>query len=479
MKLIFERSVPGLKPAILPALDVPEVPADAPLREKGLHLPSLSEGELSRHYSALARQVFGVNDGFYPLGSCTMKYNPKLNEKVASMPGFRELHPLMPAQEAQGVLAALAMSAEWLCEVTGMDRMTFQPAAGAQGEWLGLLLIKKYHEKRGEGAQRTKLIVPDSAHGTNPASGSMAGFQVLTVATNEEGGVDLDSLRAAVDEHCAGLMLTNPSTYGLFEKDILAITQIIHEAGGLVYYDGANLNAIMGYIRPGDMGFDCVHLNLHKTFSAPHGGGGPGSGAVGCKAFLADYLPTPVLIKGEEGYDWDYDRPDSVGRMKNFYGHTLIVLRALTYMMTLGGDGLKEASGQAVLNANYMRHHLRDVLPACYDCPCMHEYVATMAALKKERGISALDLAKGMLDHHMYPPTMYFPLSVPEALMIEPTETESRATLDEVIAVYRSLLEKAKTDPDFLHQAPYHTAVKRLDEVGAARHPKLTADLED
>ncbi len=478
MKLVFERSVPGLKNDVLPPCDVAIPMDDAEIREEALNLPELTEGELSRHYTELAQEAFGVNCGFFPLGSCTMKYNPKLNEAVAAMPGFANLHPLAPDADNQGVMEALDIAARRLAVVTGMDHMTFQPGAGAQGEWLGLLLIKKYHEERGELDKRTKILVPDSAHGTNPASAVMAGFEVVTTATNAEGGVDLDSLREAIDEHCAGLMLTNPSTFGLFEKDILEITGMVHDAGGLVYYDGANLNAIMGIVRPGDMGFDCIHLNLHKTFSTPHGGGGPGSGAVGCKDFLVDYLPTPVLAKGDAGYFWDDDRPKSVGRMKNFYGHTAVVLKALTYILSLGGDGLKDASIQAVLNANYMRVKMADTYPAAYDRICMHEYVASMTGLKKETGVAAMDLAKGMLDNGIHPPTMYFPLNVPEALMFEPTETERRETMDEAIAVFDHLVATAKEEPDALHQAPVMTAVRRVDEVAAARHPIVTFDFD-
>lgn len=478
MKLIFERSIPGLKNDVFTPCDVPIPADDAPMRKRPLRLPELTEGELSRHYTTLAQQVFGVNCGFYPLGSCTMKYNPKLNEAVAAMPGFATLHPLVPDVSAQGSMEALDMASQRLSVITGMDVMTFQPGAGAQGEWLGLLLIKKYHEKRGEGDSRKKIIVPDTAHGTNPASAVMAGFDVVSIPTSVDGGVDLDSLKANMGPDVAGLMLTNPSTLGLFEKDILALTDMVHEAGGLVYYDGANLNAIMGVARPGDMGFDVVHLNLHKTFSTPHGGGGPGCGAVGCKAFLEPYLPVPVLSKKEDGYYWDYNRPDSVGRVKNFYGHTAVVLRALTYMMRLGSDGLKEATEQAVINANYMRVKMAKTYPAAYDRICMHEYVANMTDLKKATGVAAIDLAKGMLDNGMHPPTMYFPLNVPEALMFEPTETEMRSSLDEAIRVYEHLIATAHEEPDALHEAPVVTPIRRVNEVQAARKPVVVYDFE-
>lgn len=478
MKLAFEWSTPGHGTDQIGACDVPmpEIAAEMQ-REEPLHLPEMAEGDLSRHYTNLADQAFGVNNGFYPLGSCTMKYNPKLNERMAALNNFTDIHPLVPEQDAQGAMALMDLTAQKLCKVNGMDHFTFQPAAGAHGEWLGLLLIKKYHERRGD-EKRKKIIVPESAHGTNPASAVMAGFDVVNIKGNADGDVDLDSLREAIGDgsDIAGLMLTNPSTLGLFDPNILTITDMVHDAGGLVYYDGANLNAIMGIARPGDMGFDVVHLNLHKTFSTPHGGGGPGSGAVGCKAILADYLPTPVLAKGAEGYYWDHNRPHSVGRLKAFYGHFSVVVRTLCYLLSLGADGLKAASIQAVLNANYMRVALKDTYPAAYDRICMHEYVAGMKALKNKTGVSALDLAKGMLDNGMHPPTMYFPLNVQEALMFEPTETESMRTMDEAIAMLKGLVEMAEQDPQTLHDAPVHTPIRRVDEVGAARRPILTFD---
>lgn len=480
MKLAFERSTPGHGNDQIGACDVPmpDITADY-RREEALRLPEMAEGDLSRHYSDLADQAFGVNNGFYPLGSCTMKYNPKLNESMAALAGFTDVHPLTPVQDVQGTLEVMDVAAQKLCKVTGMDTFTFQPAAGAHGEWLGLLLIKKYHEVRGD-ANRTKIIVPDSAHGTNPASAVMAGFEVVNIEGDENGDVDLNSLRDAIGDgsDIAGLMLTNPSTLGLFDPNILTITDMVHEAGGLVYYDGANLNAIMGIARPGDMGFDVVHLNLHKTFSTPHGGGGPGSGAVGCKDILADYLPAPVLAHGPDGYYWDHNRPNSVGRLKSFYGHFAVVLRTLCYLLSLGADGLQAASIQAVLNANYMRVALKDAYPSAYDRICMHEYVANMQPFKAQTGVSALDLAKGMLDNGMHPPTMYFPLNVPEALMFEPTETESLRTMDDAIAILKGLVETAEKDPQALHDAPLNTPIRRVDEVGAARRPVLKYDFE-
>ena len=472
MKLIFERGEEGQHCTILPACDVPEVALEAPKREKALHLPHVSENELSRHYTELAGQVHGVNNGFYPLGSCTMKYNPKVNEKAAALPGFTRIHPLQPEHTIQGCLEVLEKTESMLCEVTGMDAITMQPAAGAHGEFTGLLLIKAYHDSRKD-TKRTKIIVPDSAHGTNPASAAMAGFEVVSIPSGEDGCVDLDKLREAVGEDTAGLMLTNPNTVGLFDKNILEITSIIHEAGGLAYYDGANLNAVMGIVRPGDMGFDVVHLNLHKTFSTPHGGGGPGSGPVGCKAFLKEFLPGRLAEKDVEGMYHFLDPAASVGNVKAFYGNFLVVVRALTYLLMLGKEGIPEASSNAVLNANYMMAKLKDVYPMAYDETCMHEFVMTLEQLKHEIDVSAMDIAKALLDYGIHPPTMYFPLIVHEALMIEPTETESKETLDEVIRVFHEIYENAKADPAAMHEAPVRTYVRRLDEVRAARKPVL------
>ncbi|MDD3254109.1 MAG: aminomethyl-transferring glycine dehydrogenase subunit GcvPB [Lachnospiraceae bacterium] len=458
MKLLFERSVPGCGCTILPACDVPLVELDAAKREQALHLPEVSENEISRHYTELAKETHGVNDGSYPLGSCTMKYNPKINEVAAALPGFTKIHPLQPDHTAQGCLEVLQTAEKLLCEITGMDRMTFQPAAGAHGEFTGLLLIKAYHDHRGD-TKRTKIIVPDSAHGTNPASAVMAGYQVINIPSRADGCVDLEVLRAAVGEDTAGLMLTNPNTVGLFDKNILEITRIIHEAGGLNYYDGANLNAVMGLVRPGDMGFDVIHLNLHKTFSTPHGGGGPGSGPVGCKAFLQDYLP-------ETG-------AQSIGRVKAFHGNFLVVVKALNYILMLGREGILQASQNAVLNANYLRKKLSGVYDMAYDETCMHEFVMSLEQEKHEESVSALDVAKALLDYGIHPPTMYFPLIVHEALMVEPTETESKENLDELIRAFLEIHEKAKTDPEYIRSAPHTTTIKRLDEVAAARNPKL------
>ena len=475
--LIFEKSKTGRKCQNLPECDVPVVTLDAKdKREVKLHLPELSEGELSRHYTELAKKSHGVNDGFYPLGSCTMKYNPRVNEVAAGLEGFTEIHPLQPTETVQGCLEVLKTLESYLCEIAGMKRMTFQPAAGAHGEFTGLLLIKAYHKSRGD-EKRKKIIVPDSAHGTNPASAAMAGFSVVSVPSGPDGCVDIEKLKEIAGDDVAGLMLTNPNTVGLFDKNILEITKIIHDCGGLCYYDGANLNAVMGTVRPGDMGFDVIHLNLHKTFSTPHGGGGPGSGPVGCKEFLVPFLPS-ILVEGEDKLVAVKEK-DSIGEMKNFYGNFLVVVRALAYVMTLGKEGIPEASKNAVLNANYMMNKLKDLYTMAYDEVCMHEFVMSLADLKKQTGVSAMDIAKGLLDFEIHPPTMYFPLIVDEALMVEPTETESKETMDEAIAVFRKLYETAGEDAESLHNAPMTTPVTRMDEVGAARHPILRYQFED
>ena len=470
MKLIFEKGAPGQHLTLMPACDVPEAALSRP-RTEPLELPHVSETELTRHYTALAKRVHGVNDGFYPLGSCTMKYNPKINEDMANLPGFAQIHPLQPEGTVQGCLEVLDASARLLGEITGMDAMTFQPAAGAHGEFTGLLLIKAYHTHRSDTA-RTKIIVPDSAHGTNPASAVMAGFTVVNIPSGPDGCVDVEALRQAVGADTAGLMLTNPNTVGIFDKNILEITKIVHDAGGLCYYDGANLNAVMGVVRPGDMGFDVIHLNLHKTFSTPHGGGGPGSGAVGCKKLLAPFLPGPVVAA--DGTGCHLVQPEhSIGRVKNFYGNFAVAVRALTYVLTLGREGIPEAAKNAVLNANYMMRLLSEKYTMAYAGPCMHEFVMCLQDLKDATGCSAMDIAKGLLDHGIHPPTMYFPLIVHEALMIEPTETESQETMDEVCGVFLHLWDVAHSAPQTLHDAPTRTPVRRLDEVGAARNPVL------
>ena len=476
--LLFEKSREGRGCAILPECDVPVVlPQEKDARKQPLHMPALSEPELSRHYTELAHKTRGVNDGFYPLGSCTMKYNPRVNEQIAALEGFNQIHPLQPQDTVQGCMEVMALAEKYLCEITGMDHMTLQPAAGAHGELTGLLLMKAYHTSKGN-THKTKILVPDSAHGTNPASAAMAGYTVVSIPSGDDGCVDIEKLKEAAGDDIAGLMLTNPNTVGLFDKNIREITQIVHDCGGLCYYDGANLNAVMGIVRPGDMGFDIVHLNLHKTFSTPHGGGGPGAGPVGCKEELAQFLPS-VLVE-RDGDELHFIKPEhSIGEMKSFYGNFLVVVKALTYILTLGREGIPQASSNAVLNANYMMNQLKDLYTMAYDDICMHEFVMSLADLKKDTGISAMDIAKGLLDNNIHPPTMYFPLIVEEALMVEPTETESRETLDEAVAVFRQLHAQAAADPEGLHHAPTKTPVTRLDEVGAARHPHLRYHFED
>lgn len=476
--LLFEKSREGRGCAILPECDVPVVlPQEKDARKQPLHMPALSEPELSRHYTELAHKTRGVNDGFYPLGSCTMKYNPRVNEQIAALEGFNQIHPLQPQNTVQGCMEVMALAEKYLCEITGMDHMTLQPAAGAHGELTGLLLMKAYHTSKGN-THKTKILVPDSAHGTNPASAAMAGYTVVSIPSGDDGCVDIEKLKEAAGDDIAGLMLTNPNTVGLFDKNIREITQIVHDCDGLCYYDGANLNAVMGIVRPGDMGFDIVHLNLHKTFSTPHGGGGPGAGPVGCKEELAQFLPSVLVEK--DGDELHFTKPEhSIGEMKSFYGNFLVVVKALTYILTLGREGIPQASSNAVLNANYMMNQLKDLYTMAYDDICMHEFVMSLADLKKDTGISAMDIAKGLLDNNIHPPTMYFPLIVEEALMVEPTETESRETLDEAVAVFRQLHAQAAADPEGLHHAPTKTPVTRLDEVGAARHPHLRYHFED
>lgn len=474
--LIFELSKPGRVSYSLPELDVPEVCLDELLpndllRESAPEFPEVSELELMRHYTELSYRNHGVDSGFYPLGSCTMKYNPKINEVVARYNGFNWVHPYQPEETTQGALELMYLLQEDLKEITGMDSVTLQPAAGAHGEWTGLMLIRAYHESRGD-YKRTKVIVPDSAHGTNPASATVAGFEIITVKSNDYGNVDVEELKAVIGDNTAALMLTNPNTLGLFEKDILEISKLVHEAGGLVYYDGANANAILGITRPGDMGFDVVHLNLHKTFSTPHGGGGPGSGPVGVKSILEPFLPKPVVSKREDKYYLDYDRPQSIGRVKAFYGNFLVMVRAFAYIRTMGPDGLREVSENAVLNANYMLRRLQDYYHAPFTQHCKHEFV--LAGFKQKKlGVRTLDIAKRLLDFGYHPPTIYFPLIVDECLMIEPTETESKETLDLFIEIMIKIAKEAEEDPEKVKGAPYTTVVGRLDEVGAARKPIL------
>ncbi|PSL41144.1 glycine dehydrogenase (decarboxylating) beta subunit [Planomicrobium soli] len=474
--LIFEITKEGRVGYSLPTLDVPEIdlsevlPQDL-MREEEADLPEVSELDIMRHYTALSKRNHGVDSGFYPLGSCTMKYNPKINESVARFPGFANIHPLQDESTVQGAMELLFDLQEHLKEITGMDEVTLQPAAGAHGEWTGLMMIRAYHESRGD-MNRTKVIVPDSAHGTNPASATVAGFETITVKSNEHGLVDLEDLKRVVGPDTAALMLTNPNTLGLFEEQILDMAAIIHEVGGKLYYDGANLNAVMSKARPGDMGFDVVHLNLHKTFTGPHGGGGPGSGPVGVKKDLIPYLPKPVLVKTEEGLTFEYDRPESIGRVKPFYGNFGINVRAYTYIRTMGPDGLKAVTEYAVLNANYMMRKLAPHFDLPYDRHCKHEFVLS-GRRQKKLGVRTLDMAKRLLDFGYHPPTIYFPLNVEEGMMIEPTETESKETLDAFIDAMIQIAKEVEDNPEIVQNAPHTTVISRLDEAKAARKPVL------
>ncbi|REJ10557.1 aminomethyl-transferring glycine dehydrogenase subunit GcvPB [Halobacillus trueperi] len=474
--LIFELSQESRTGYSLPEFDVPDTDVDdmigeAYVRKSEPDLPEVSELQIMRHYTALSKRNHGVDSGFYPLGSCTMKYNPKMNEDVARLTGFSHIHPYQPVESVQGALHLMYDLQESLAAITGMDTVTLQPAAGAHGEWTGLMMIRAYHEARGE-TNRTKVIVPDSAHGTNPASATVAGFEAVTVKSDERGLVDLQDLKRVVDEQTAALMLTNPNTLGLFEEDIEEMAAIVHEAGGKLYYDGANLNAILGYARPGDMGFDVVHLNLHKTFTGPHGGGGPGSGPVGVTAEFAEYLPAPILTKENDLYVFDYDRPQSIGRVKPYYGNFGINVRAYTYIRTMGPEGLKKVSEYAVINANYMMRRLQEEFDLPFDRHCKHEFILS-GKRQKKLGVRTLDMAKRLLDFGYHPPTIYFPINVEEALMIEPTETESKETLDDFIDRMIQIAQEAKNDPEIVQEAPHTTIVSRMDETQAARKPVL------
>ena len=470
MNLIFEISEKGKRCATIRTPDVKAAKINKKyLRAEKPELPEVSEVDFSRHYTALSRRAFGVDNGFYPLGSCTMKYNPKINEEVAALEGFTRIHPLQDVKTVQGALEVMDTLSCSLAEITGMDAVTPQPNAGAHGEYTGLLLIAAYHAARKD-FKRTKVIVPDSAHGTNPASAVMAGFEIINVPSDEKKGVDLKALKAVVGDDTAALMLTNPTTLGLFEKNIKEISKIIHNAGGLLYYDGANLNAVMGVVRPGDMGFDVVHLNLHKTFSTPHGGGGPGSGPVGCKKELAQFLPNPRVEKTEKGYKF-VNGAKSIGKVASFYGNFGVYVRALAYIVALGAEGIKAAAQHAVLNANYLKVNIEDLYPTEKGRHCMHEFVVSMQELKDKTGVSAMEIAKTMIDRGYHPPTMYFPLIIHEALMFEPTETENKRTLDEVIAALREIYEEAFKDPEYMKSAPHHAQIGRPDEVKAARQP--------
>ena len=472
MELLFEKSIKNRRTDYLSKSDVPELTIPSKfVRTTAPILPELSETDVTRHYTALESRTFGINDGFYPLGSCTMKYNPKINDRVASMPGIANIHPLAPVSSIQGMLEALNDANKSFAQITGMDLMSFQPAAGAHGELASLMMFKKYFETKGE-THRVEIIVPDSAHGTNPATVSMCGMKVINVKSNENGCIDVEELKKVITPNLAGLMMTNPNTLGIFEENIIEITKIIHDNGGLCYYDGANLNAIAGVIRPGDMGFDCIHLNLHKTFSTPHGGGGPGSGAIGCKSFLSEHLPGPQIIQKEDGtYDFKaYDT--SIGQILAFYGNTGISLRALAFVMSYGKEGIPLMAKHAVLNANYLKHRLASTFDIFNQGLCMHEFIVSMAK-EKEYGFTAKTMAKAILDEGMMAPTMYFPLIVPEALMIEPTETEGKEMLDHVADTYIRIYEEVSNDHSLAEQFPRTTIVKRPDEVLAARKPVL------
>jgi glycine dehydrogenase subunit 2 len=503
---IYERSVEGRRAAVLPPVGVPETPIEdlipaKLLRADGPALPEVSEPEIVRHYNRLSRRNFDLDTGPYPLGSCTMKHNPRLNEKVAALPGHARLHPAQDPKRAQGALELMWRLERALAEICGLPHVSLQPSAGSHGELAGLLLTRAYHSDRGE--QRTKVLTPDTAHGTNPATVTMAGYEVVKVATNERGGVDLDDLRAKASDQVASLMLTNPNTLGLFDENIAEIASIVHGVGGTLYYDGANLNAIMGWTRPGDMGFDIVHVNLHKSFSQPHGGGGPGAGPIAVSERIAPFLPVPRIVRrnqpaqqrrdfafGSEGsngarpsFDLDYDGPKSIGRLRGFAGNFGVFVRSYAYISSLGGDGLREASETAVLNANYLLAAMRagragKHLPVAFDRRCMHEFVLSGAPAKRELDVRTLDIAKRLLDYGFHPPTIYFPLLVDEALMVEPTETETRESLDALAEAFEQILAEAERDPQILREAPYTTPVRRLDEAAASRKPRVRQPLD-
>jgi glycine dehydrogenase subunit 2 len=483
---IFEKSRDGRRAFVAPELDVPEVPlsdllpADA-IRSEPPDLPEISEPEVVRHYNNLSKKNFDLDSGFYPLGSCTMKHNPKLHERVAALPGFSRLHPLQDPEYAQGALELMWRLQGQLAEMAGLPHVSLQPSAGSQGELTGLALTRAYHRERGE--ECTKVLIPDTAHGSNPASVTMSGYQVVKVGTAEDGGVDLDDLREKADDDTASLMLTNPNTLGLFDRNIEEIARIVHDVGATLYYDGANLNAVMGFSRPGDMGFDIVHFNLHKTFTQPHGGGGPGSGPIAVSDRIEPFLPKPQVVRREASnghgapfFDLDFDRPKSIGRLRGFQGNFGVFVRAYAYICSVGGDGLKDVSEAAVLNANYLRARLAEegigeYLPIAFDRLCMHEFVLSGRGARDQLGIKTLDIAKRLLDHKLHPPTVYFPLLVDEALMIEPTETETKERLDGFADALREILAEAKEDPEIARNAPYTTPVRRLDEARAAKKP--------
>ncbi len=478
MRLIYEKSQAGRRGIGVPRPDlpVPEIPAEL-ARAHPPRLPELAEPEVLRHFTELSTRNFGIDTGFYPLGSCTMKYNPRINERLVGLPGFAKLHPLVEDDAAQGALELEWELQEILREVTGLDAVSLQPAAGSQGELTGLMLFRAYFADRGEDEQRRKIVIPDTAHGTNPASVTMAGYELTAVKTDPRGNIDVDDLRGKVDEHTAGLMLTNPSTLGLFDENIDEIRDIFRSVGALMYYDGANLNAVCGISRPGDMGFDVVHINLHKTFSQPHGGGGPGGGPIAVREPLAPYLPAPVVARDGATFRLDYDRPKSIGRVRGFSGPFGVFVRSYAFIRSYG-PGLREMSEVAVLNANYLLARLKDAYDVPFDRLCMHEFVLSARTLKREQGISALDVAKRLMDYNFHPPTIYFPLIVPEALMVEPTESEAKETLDAFIDAMLAIAREAAEDPQLLLDAPHARPVRRLDEVRAAKNPVVRFGFE-
>jgi glycine dehydrogenase subunit 2 len=488
---IYERSKPGRRAFVAPPLDVPERPLDELLaprlrRAEPPRLPEVTEPEIVRHYNRLSKRNFDLDTGFYPLGSCTMKHNPKLHERVAALPGHAKLHPFQHSERAQGALELMWRLQTALAEIAGLPHTSLQPSAGSHGELAGVLLTRAFHEDRGE--QRTKVLTPDTAHGTNPATVTMAGYEVVHVGTDEHGNVDIDDLRAKATDDVACLMLTNPSTLGLFDPGIEEIAHIVHDVGATLYYDGANLNAIMGICRPGDMGFDIVHFNLHKSFTQPHGGGGPGAGPIAVAERIEPFLPRPQVVRiedpdGVERYELDYDRPRSIGRLRGFQGNYGVFVRSYAYIRSLGAAGLRDVSEVAVLNANYLLAKLRaegvlELLPAAYERVCMHEFVLSGAPMKRELGIRTLDLAKRLLDHGVHPPTVYFPLLVDEALLVEPTETETKETLDRFAEILVEILREGREDPEVARAAPYTTPVRRLDEAAAARRPVVRQPLD-
>jgi glycine dehydrogenase subunit 2 len=480
---IFELSSSGRTGVDFPIPDVPHTPLPEGLTRESLPLPELSEQDIIRHYTRLSKLNYSVDGGFYPLGSCTMKYNPRVNERAARLPGFASIHPFQPVETIQGCLALMYTLQLWLAEISGFKGITLQPAAGAQGEFVGVAIIRAYHNARND-HKRTRILIPDSAHGTNPASSAMKGFEIVPLPTDKDGNVDLEALRSACDDTTAGLMLTNPNTLGLFEANVLEVVRIVHEAGGLIYGDGANLNALLGIVRPGDLGFDIMHFNLHKTFSTPHGGGGPGSGPVGVAAHLVDFLPTPVIDIIEDGSDdmaplYGFRAPkNSIGRVKSFNGHFGMLVRAFTYISMHGPEGLLAISKYAVLNANYLLSRIRKDYKLAYDRVCMHEFVLE-GRWDDAPGVIALDIAKRLMDYGFHPPTNYFPLIVHDALMIEPTESENKQTLDAFAEALIAIAGEAKSNPELLKSAPHTTSVGRLDEVKAARDLVLCCWIPD